>query len=86
MEKNNQVDNDAVTRVIRVSRDFSGSPATVIAHTDDGRREKIRIPSWEHINPDTGALTESGWKFVESELLRIFGKFEWATPTRAQQD
>lgn len=76
----------AVTRIIRVSRIFGGSPVAVLAHTEDGRRAKISVPNWEHINPDTGGLTESGWKFVEDELFRIFGKYEWAEPSGTQND
>ena len=72
--------NQDITRVVRVSRIFGHVPVSVLVHTDDGRREKIRIPNWDHINTDTGCLNESGWQFVESEILRIFGRFEWATP------
>lgn len=71
---------DDITRVVRVSRIFGHTPVSVLVHTDDGRREKIRIPDWDHVNPDTGGITESGWKFLETELSRIFGEFEWATP------
>ncbi len=71
-----------ITRVVRVSRVFGQTPVSVLVHTHDGRREKIRIPDWEHVNPDTGGITESGWKFIEAELSRIFGEYEWATPSR----
>lgn len=70
---------DDITRVVRVSRIFGHTPVSVLVHTDDGRREKIRIPDWEHVNPDTGGITESGWRFLETELRRVFGEFEWAT-------
>lgn len=69
-----------ITRVVRVSRIFGHTPVAVLVHTDDGRREQIRIPNWEHVNTDTGGLNESGWEFVEDELARIFGEFEWAMP------
>lgn len=67
-----------VTRVVRVSRIFGHTPVSVLVHTDDGRREKIRITNWDHINTDTGGINESGWEFIEDELNRIFGTFEWA--------
>lgn len=73
-------DTKDITRVVRVSRIFGQTPVSVLVHTDDGRREQIRIPDWDHVNADTGGLNESGWRFIESELNRIFGKFEWATP------
>lgn len=73
-----------ITRVVRVSRIFGHTPVSVLVHTDDGRREQIRVPDWDHVNPDTGGLTESGWEFIETELSRIFGKFEWAMPGLAR--
>ena len=73
-----------ITRVVRVSRIFVLTPVSVVVHTEDGRREKIRVPDWEHINADTGGLTESGWKFIEAEIAKIFGNFEWATPRSAR--
>lgn len=66
-----------IVRVIRVSRVF-GNPVSVFAHTQNGHREKIRVTDWDHINPDTGGLTESGWQFLDLELKKRFGDFEWA--------
>lgn len=74
-----------ITRVVRVSRIFGQTPVSVLVHTDDGRREKIRIPNWDHVNPDTGGLNESGWKFVEAEIFKIFGNFEWAKPNSSSR-
>lgn len=74
----NDKEADGVTRVVRVSRIFGHSPVSVFVHTEDGRREQIRVPDWEHVNPDTGGLTAAGWAFIDAELARIFGKFEWA--------
>jgi len=82
MQENDKQD---ITRVVRVSRIFGHSPVSVLVHTDDGRREKIRIPNWDHVNPDTGGLNESGWKFVETEIFRIFGNFEWSTPNASSR-
>ncbi len=79
MEEQNSHENEVV-RVRRVSRIFGHFPVVVRVHTEDGRLERIKILDEDHIDPDTGSLTPSGWDFLEREIERIFGAFEWMCP------